>query len=215
MSGTPIPSDELTATGRVPAEHRVFGLDRRTLLPGLVVTGVFLVWVVLIPAINSALSYDQTTKAGDVFLLAPGVEMQAQQGWGVEKGLLASETTRSKSEGDGVLLVNGGVSFEITPGPYEGDVRPLLDSIDKVTAAAQSDEAFTVGGDVQSFETTEGHPGLLQTYTTKEGEGVIGALVYGETGLQITAAGPSTEPESKLEEIAQMIASISYEGPAE
>jgi hypothetical protein len=52
-------------TGRVPVEHRFFGLDRRSLLPGLVVIGLFVLWTVVIPAVNHLVPYSQQTKAGD------------------------------------------------------------------------------------------------------------------------------------------------------
>jgi len=73
MSGSSGDVGALTATGRVPAEHRVFGLDRRSLLPGLVVIGLFAFWTILIPAVNGLLDYDDTTRPGDVFAIAQGI----------------------------------------------------------------------------------------------------------------------------------------------
>ena len=75
--------ESLTVTGRVPVEHRFFGLDRRSLLPGLVVIGLFVLWTVVIPAVNDALSYSQQTEAGDVFALERGLTMDAQPGRGL------------------------------------------------------------------------------------------------------------------------------------
>lgn len=43
--------------------------------------GLFVLWTVVLPGINSLLDYDQTTKAGDVFQIAPGLTMDAEQGW--------------------------------------------------------------------------------------------------------------------------------------
>ena len=48
--------ESLTLTGRVPVEHRFLGLDRRSLLPGLVVIGLFVLWTVVIPALISVIS---------------------------------------------------------------------------------------------------------------------------------------------------------------
>ena len=56
----------------MPVEHRIFGLDRRSLLPGLVMIGLSVQWTVVIPAVNDALRYGQQTKAGDVFALERG-----------------------------------------------------------------------------------------------------------------------------------------------
>lgn len=214
MSASHPRPDGLTPTGRVPVEHRFFGLDRRSLLPGLVVIGLFVFWTLVIPGVNSLLNYDQTTKAGDVFALGPGLTMDAQEGWGVEQGLLTRDTTRSRSPGEGVVLVDGSVSFQVSPGPYRGDLRTLLSQIDKVTSATQRDEAFHVAGDVQAFQTAAGQVGLAQPYTTIDGKGVVAALQYGGTGLQITASGPEADLTAKADEIEQMIDSIKYQPQA-
>jgi hypothetical protein len=209
-----LPGD-LTPTGRVPAEHRFLGLDRRTFLPGLIVIGLYLFWTVLIPAVNEALEYEQTTAAGDVFLISEGLTMEAQEGWGVESGLLSTEKTSSNSKGEPVLLVNGGVSFSVATGPYSGEgLRPLLNGIKKVRTAAVGDEAFHVVGKVQGFTTSEGQRGLGQAYSTVEGMGVVAALQYEETGLSITATGPVNQMSDKADEIEAMIDSIAFEPKA-
>ncbi len=173
MSGALSDGGALTPTGRVPVEHRFFGLDRRTLLPGLVVIGLFVFWTVLIPGVNSLLDYDQTTEAGDVFALGPGLSMDAQAGWGVQEGLRTTDTTRSQSPGGAVTLTSGEVVFAVTPGPYSGDLDGLPAAIDKVTPARQGEEAFHIAGDKQTFHTTDGQRGLAQPYTTVDGEGVV------------------------------------------
>lgn len=207
-------SDPLTVTGRVPVEHRFFGLDRRTLLPGLVVIGLFVLWTVVLPGVNSLLNYGETTSAGDVFALGPGLTMDAQEGWGVEKGLLTDDDTRSQSSGEEVILTSGGVSFQVSPGKYDGDLRTLLAQIDKVTAALQGDEAFHAAGPVKTFHTNQGHRGLAQGYTTVDGEGVVAALVYGSTGLKITAAGTEAALSDRSDQIEKMIESIRYDPKA-
>jgi len=65
-------SEGLTPTGRVPVEHRFFGLDRRSLLPGLVVLALFVLWTVIVPSLDDLLHSSQQTKAGDVFVLERG-----------------------------------------------------------------------------------------------------------------------------------------------
>jgi hypothetical protein len=79
----------LTLTGRVPVEHRFFGLDRRSLLPGLVVIGLCVLWTVVVPSVNALLHYGQQTRAGDVFAVAQGLTMDAQAGMG--RGLWAAD----------------------------------------------------------------------------------------------------------------------------
>jgi hypothetical protein len=207
-------SEGLTATGRVPVEHRFFGLDRRSLLPGLVVIALFVLWTVIVPSLNDLLRYSQQTKAGDVFALNQGLTMDAQPGWGVDSGLLTTDTPRSGAAGEPVELSKGGVSFAVTSGPFRGGARALLGQIGKVDHALSGDEAFHVSGDVATFHTNEGHLGVAQAYTTVAGAGVVTALVYGGTGVKITFTGSTTAMADHGEEVGDMIDSIRYNAAA-
>lgn len=77
----------------------MFGLDRRSLLPGLVVIALFVLWAILIPGVNGVLGYDDETVAGDVFALTDGIAMDAEPGWEVEQGLRTTDRTRCQSSG--------------------------------------------------------------------------------------------------------------------
>ncbi|HTU16039.1 MAG TPA: hypothetical protein VMF31_12665 [Solirubrobacterales bacterium] len=201
----------LTPTGRVPVEHRFLGLDKRTFLPALIVVGIFVFWAVLVPAVNKQLEYGQTTRAGDVFQLAPGLTMDAQQGWGVESGLLVTDTTRSNAPGGTVSLDNGGVTLEVMPGQFSGTPEELLPHIEKVTVPATEGKSVHFEGDVESFKSSQGDSGVAQGFTTLAGEGLVIAMVFGHTGLQVVASGPEAALRGKADEIEQMIDSISYD----
>ena len=207
-------AEGLTPTGRVPVEHRFFGLDRRSLLPGLVVIALFVLWTVIVPSVNDALRYSQQTKAGDVFVLARGLTMDAQPGWGVDSGLLTTDKSVTQAAGETVALSKGGVSFVATSGPFRGDARELLRQIDKVDHALRRDEAFHISSDVATFHTNEGHRGVAQGYTTVAGAGVVTALVYGDTGLKITFTGSTAAMADRGEEVGQMIDSIRSDAAA-
>jgi hypothetical protein len=201
-------SEALTLNGRVPVEHRFFGLDRRSFPYGLVVLALLVLWTLVLPAVNGALDYSQQTRAGDVFVLADGVTMDAQAGWGVNSGLLTTDRTASGILGTEVVLVKNGVSFSVTPGPFNGDARDLLGRIEKVDSAESGDSAYHVSGEVQTFHTDDGHPGVAQAYTTVEGAGIVAALVYRGTGLKITFTGPTGTFEDQTGEVGEMIDSI-------
>lgn len=204
----------LTATGRVPAEHRVFGLDRRSLLPALVAIGIFVFWTILVPAVNGQLDYDDTTRSGDVFLIAEGITMDAEPGWGVESGLRTTDDTAGNVPGEQVELTSGGVSLQVGSGPFRGDPRTLLSQIEKISAGSNDNEAFHVSGDVKPFQTNQGRRGLTQGYTTVDGEGVVAALVLGGTGVQVIATGPEVSLTSKADAVEKMIDSISFDPAA-
>jgi hypothetical protein len=208
-------SEGLTATGRVPIEHRFFGLDRRSLLPGLVVMALFVLWTVIVPSVNDLLDYSQQTNAGDVFVLKQGLTMDAQPGWGVDSGLLTTDRSVTQAEGEPVALSKGGVSFVVTRGPFRGDARELLGQIRKVDHAVAGDAAFHVSSDVATFHTNEGHRGVAQAYTTVAGAGVVTALVYGDTGVKITYTGSTTAMADHGEQVGDMIDSIRADAAAD
>ncbi|HWK26781.1 MAG TPA: hypothetical protein VNS09_09465 [Solirubrobacter sp.] len=210
MTGEGRRGDGLTLTGRVPVEHRFFGLDRRSLLPGLVVIGLFVLWTVVVPAVNDGLRYGQQTKAGDVFVLAKGLTMDAQPGWGVDSGLLTTDLTRSRAPGEDVALTKGGVSFVVSTGPFRGDASALLRQIDKVDHALAGDKAFHISSDVVPFHTDQGDRGVAQAYTTVDGAGVVSALVYGNTGVKITFTGSTAAMAATGRQVGDMIDSIRY-----
>lgn len=206
--------DGLTPTGRVPVEHRVFGLDRCTLLPGLAVVGVFLLWTVVLPLVNSALSYSQETESGDVFELGPGLTMDAQPGWDVDSGLLTSQKTRTQARDRPVVLASGGASFVVEPGPFQGTARQLLRQIEKVDSAMSGNKTYHVSSRVATSHTNDGHRGVAQAYTTVDGTGVVTALVYGDTGLKIAFTGSSVSMQDQGEQVGKMIDSIHYDRKA-
>ena len=178
------------------------------------VIGLFVLWTVVIPAVNDALRYSQQTKAGDVFVLDRGLTMDAQPGWGVDSGLLTTDTTRSQGSSPPVALTNGGVSFVVMTGPFRGDARELLGQIEKVDHALAGDEAFHISSDVATFHTTEGQRGVAQAYTTVRGAGVVSALVYGDTGVKITFTGSAAAMADQGEEVGDMIDSIRFDEAA-
>lgn len=201
-------SGALTATGRVPVEHRLLGFDRRSLVPALVVLGLLLLWTVVVPAIDGAVDYRQQTRAGDVLALADGLTMDAQEGWSVDSGLLTTDRTASRRPGAAVLLTDGGVSFEVTPGPFRGTPRQLLADVERVDSAKSGGSAYHVSSPVAAFHTTQGAAGVAQAYSTVQGAGIVSALVYGSTGVRIVATGPAGWLGDRGEEVGAMIDSI-------
>lgn len=59
---------------RVPAEHRVLGLDIRSLPPALFVMAVFVVLTIVVPRIDSSLAWDDPTEAGEQLALTDTIE---------------------------------------------------------------------------------------------------------------------------------------------
>ena len=193
----------------MPVERRFFGLDRRSLLPGLVVIALFVLWTVVVPSVNNLLNYSQQTKAGDVFVLGKGLRWTRRRA-GAWTPDCWRPTRRTAGAGGPVVLTNGGVSFVVTPGPFRGNADELLDQIKKVDTRWRATRRSTSPEDTQRFHTNDGHRGVAQAYTTVEGARVV-ALVYGDSGVKITFTGPTATLEDQGDEVEKMIDSIRYD----
>lgn len=191
---------------RVPAEHRILGLDRRTLLPALFVIAVFVVLVLIVPRVNAALDWDDPVRAGEQLALTDTISFTPVEGWDVESGFRVGRTGAG-TRYDDVSIAADGVTFEISPDSFDGTPNQLLDQVEKVTSRID-DPTFRVEGDRTTITTTTGEIGVAQPYSSVTGDGLAAAFVIGGTGLKITAYGPPTQMTAAAEEIEAMLSSI-------
>ena len=71
----------------VPADRRWAGFDRRTIGPALFVLAFMLLMHFGLPALNSAVAYDDRIEAGDDLSLTQGITFTPVPGWNLEDGL--------------------------------------------------------------------------------------------------------------------------------
>lgn len=197
---------------RVPVEHRLLGLDKRTLPFAVAALAVWLLWVVVVPAVDDAVPWRDATRPGDVFQVTPTVTMTPAVGWGVQSGLRTSDRTASGDTSENVVLVNDGVAFQITSGPWTGTPPELLDQITVITGTVAGSESFRLTRGATTIRTAEGDVGVLEGFASPRVEGLIAALVYDGQGLQIQAVGAPEQLEAHAEELGRMISSISHVG---
>jgi hypothetical protein len=81
-----LPSTVPPGRERVPVEHRVLGLDRRSFPFAFTVLAVFLVSTVVIPRINDAIEWDDPVRAGEQLALTDSISFTPTVGWEVESG---------------------------------------------------------------------------------------------------------------------------------
>jgi hypothetical protein len=190
---------------RVPVEHRLLGLDRRSFPYALFVVGVFLLATVLIPRINDAIDWDDPVQAGDQLALGDTLVFTPTVGWEIESGQRVGEGTVGKT-GE-ATVVNDGVTFDVVADSFDGTPTELLDQIEKVTSATD-DPSFKVDGEPATVTTPAGDVGVIQSYSSLNGDGLVAAFVIDGTGLKITAYGPPAQMNAAAEDIDDMIASI-------
>lgn len=196
--------------GFVPVERRFLGLDKRTILPAIAVLLLAMVFGGVLPAINSAVSFDQEVKAGDVITLGRGITFVPAVGWGIEKGTLTSDQPISGAASPTATVVNGGVDFTVRTGPFRGTPDELLTIINRTTKRIKKNSGFHVTSRRATVTTDQGEKGVAEGYTSTDNEGAMFAIVFGATGVQVTAIGPQGAVKRNLRGVARMAASITY-----
>ena len=197
---------------RVPVEHRIFGLDRRTLPFALAAVAVWLLWTVVLPWVDGRIGWEDTIRAGERVQLTDDVTFAPAPGWGLQSGLRTTDTTSSGTTSTKqVEVTNDGVIFVVQRGTWDGTPRALLDQITKITSTEAGRDGFHLSTSPTSIQTASGTDGVLEGFKTPRSEGLIAAFVFGDTGLQVQVVGAPAQLADRAEEIGRMISSIRQE----
>jgi hypothetical protein len=104
-------------------------------------------------------------------------------------------------------VISDGVTFEVVPDEFDGTPPQLLEQVQKVTSST-GDPTFRVDGDPVTVTTRSGEVGVIQTYSSVRGDGVVAAFVIDGTGIAVTAYGPTAQMQAAAADIDDMVASI-------
>lgn len=195
-------------TQRVPVEHRFLGLDRRTFPFAGAALAVWLLWAVVVPAVDDAVPWHDVVRAGDVLQLTDSVTMVPVAGWGLRSGLRTTDRTRDGATSEPVVLTEEGVTLQVTPGPWAGSPTQLLVQSARITGAQAGPDRLDPVGGTTTVQTREGDVGVLEAFSTPVADGLIAAFVFDGQGLQIEAFGTPEHMAEHAGEISAMIASI-------
>lgn len=198
--------DALPSTRRVPVEHRVLGLDRRSFPYAGFVVVVFLLATVIVPRVDDAVGWDDPVQPGEQLALTDTIAFTPVTGWNVESGFRVGQGGSAIRTGR-ASVVGDGVTFEVVPDDFDGTPSELVDQIAKVTSST-ADPSFRVDGDPVTTRTTAGDVGVIQTYSSVRGDGLVAAFVLNGTGVEVTAYGAPTQMRAAADDVAAMIASI-------
>ncbi|MGW4351477.1 hypothetical protein ACWELJ_05245 [Nocardia sp. NPDC004582] len=192
----------------VPADRRWLGMDRRTLLPALIVLALAFLQGVLLPRIDAGIPEQDTTVSGDVIALRGGITFTAAGGWSLVSGERQQDEPTGQGYPGDAVLTHGGTQFVVRTGEFSGDPAALLAQIEHTEALLKS--PFTATGDPAAITARTGEPGLITKYAAPNTDGVLAAFVFGKTGVQVVAVGPAQPGRDILTDVGQMIAHIGY-----
>lgn len=198
---------------RPPAEHRVAGIDRRTIVPALIALGVVVLWAFLVPAVDGALGYDEETRAGDVLIIGPASTMALPAGWGLRAGLRTPDRSRTQDYSSAeTKLESGSVIFTTKAGVWKQSAAALTRQTIKDSKLLQSQAKLRIKNVQRTFSTNSGNHGAIQDYQTVSGQGTVVAFVKKGVGIQVVISGPAAAMAQRANEIGAMLASINVGG---
>lgn len=196
-----------TPTGWVPVERRLFGIDRRTLLPAVLVAAFAALAFWGVPALNAATDLDDPVRAGDVIQLSDSVTFAPAAGWNIEAGIRQGEAGPTGNPKT-AQVVHNGVTFTVTADSFDGTPAELLEQIRDTSDAEHSDSALTIDGKSSTFTTTSGEHGVIAKFSASSGIGVLAAFVFDGVGVEVTAYGPTTIDAPTQADIIAMLESV-------
>lgn len=194
---------------RVPAEHRLLGLDRRTFVYAVPAVVVYLLWAWLVPWIDNQVPSDDPIRAGDVLQVTDRVTMTPSPGWGLVSGLRTSDKPRDGTVAmDQTILTKDGISFEVTQGPFKGSTRRLLRQIDRISTTTGDPAGFSVTGSPRPLTTDSGLRGLVEGFESQRNVGVSAAFVVDDTGIEVQVVGAPEAMKQRSSDIEDMLRSF-------
>jgi hypothetical protein len=197
--------------GWVPADERLFGVDRRTIAPTLAVFALAIVMSVVLPVINAKVPYDDIVKAGDVLQLQGDVTFVPEAGWGITSGVRAGNAPLSGEYPATATVEHKAVKFAVRTAPFDGDANKLLDQIEATSDALNRGRGVHVAGAHTTIVTDQGKQGATARVTGPHAGGVIAAFVFDRRGVEAVATGPSDAGTELTAAVFLMIRSISHQ----
>ena len=198
---------------RVPVEHRLLGLDRRTFPFAIVAVAVWALWTVVVPWIDDRVSWDDRVEAGDVMLVTPDVTFTPAVGWNVVSGVRAGDdSVVGEQSPPPVVITDGSVSLSMQAGPWDGTPAELLRQITKITTTIEGGDAFQVTALAGTVRTDQGATGVVEGFVSPRVTGQIAAFVFDGDGVEVQVVGPQDQIGARADEIGAMIASLATAG---
>ncbi|MGA9873005.1 MAG: hypothetical protein WBQ44_17925 [Rhodococcus sp. (in: high G+C Gram-positive bacteria)] len=191
----------------IPADQRKFGLDRRTIVPGLAVLILAVVISFAPSLVDDGIDYDDPVRSGDVMALDKGVAFTPAVGWNITDGVREGEPLAGGSYPSSAGLSEAGVTFGLQVADFSGTPDELLDQI-RDTQDAYGIESPVVENETVAVTTSDGHRGVMASYDGPNIDGVIAAFVGDEVGVEVVVVSPTTHDKQSALDVAQMIESI-------
>ena len=196
------------ADARVPVEHRWAFLDRRTVLPAAAVLLVGLLWVFVLPMIDSLVQVSRPVAPGTVLAPGPQVSFTPVAGWEIASGVRAGHGGPPEP----AEVAAGGTLFRVEQVDWSGSLQSLFSRAARVKAIG-SEPQSRFNGARTSVTTNQGVTGVGEPFITGEGPGELVALLRNGVGAVVIATSTAGEYAAVQQPVAQMQSSIVFADP--
>ena len=217
-TSAPTGGHERPSGSRVPVEHRLAGLDRRTIGPALLVLAFAVLLSIVLPAINAAAPYHHEIHAGDVVDLADGrLTLVPAPGWNLAEGARLGRTRSGVSTTSATQLVDGDANFSVQVGPFDGTPSSLLTRVNQINGGLDESRGAGASGARFTVTTADGAVGVGEGFTGLQTQGLIVAFVFelpgaGRLGVEMVASGREDSLATRRDDIVRMIRSVRVGG---
>lgn len=193
----------------VPADRRWWGVDRRTVLPAVIVLIIAAVMHWALPWVNDRVPYRETVPAGQTMSLRHDVLFTPPAGWGISGGVLTGDPEAGGSYPESATVFDGASSISVQSGRFEGTPASLLKEIETVDAATGT---RALRSTVTPITTATGVRGVISEFRDVRSDGAIAAFVADGVGVEFIISTPNSTPTETAALIGQTLASLTIEG---
>lgn len=205
----------------VPVEHRVAGIDRRTVAPALLVLGLAVLFSFVLPSINNAVGYGDEIQTGDVLDLGEGrLTFVPAAGWDLASGVRVGSSRSAVGVPSSAEVVDGGVSFKVTTGPFTGTPKQFMAQLESLSAKLDDVDGLAAPASRHTISTQGGLTGVTRTSSEGERRGFVAAFVVQpdpgistrtSVGIEVLVKGTAADVDARENQIKAMLDSIKLE----
>ena len=200
------PIDSGGIDDHVPVEHRLAGIDRRTIAPALAVLALAGVMTLVLPAIDDAMEYDTHIGVGETIRLE-SVSFVPAVGWGEVTDDGAPGSARAIER---VVVGDGTARFGVATYAYEGTAAEMLDDADTLDPALAEVRGPHLTARAASYTTDDGVTGVIERFTGATSEGYVATFVEGGVGVLVVVSAAENQLGDHTTEVNHMLDSIRF-----
>lgn len=193
---------------RPPVDHRFLGFDTRVFPYALVILTVWLVWAVIVPAVDSAVSSENPTVAGDRVSVTETLSFVPAADWNIDSGFRVGERGADPTSFPSVGLTRSSVNFSVVADSFDGTPDELLTQIDAVSAGETGNSFLAISGARRNVVTDGGLTGVQVDFNTPTSAGSVTTFVVDGTGIRVQIVGPPDQIANRSQELQDMLSSI-------